>query len=395
MRVLISAGEASGEMYGAGLLEALRRKAVARPSIGQIECFGLGGERMRAAGCDTIVYAKDVAVVGIFEVLSHLPAIYRRFHHLVREAERRKPDVAVLIDFPDFNFRLAKELHKRGIPVVYYVSPQLWAWRPKRIDQVRKHVKKMLVIFPFEQQWYRERGVKAEFVGHPLAEVGSTSVAAPRGGKPLIALLPGSRKKEIGFNLPVLLDVAAKIGHEYDFVLPLASTVEDTFMYSIVRKRWGVGESPAQITIMRDARSALAQARAAVVASGTATVEAAVIGTPFVMVYRVAASTYAVGRRMVKVPFYAMPNLIAQRAVVPELVQADFTAERVVEELKKIIPAGPDRERMLGGLADVRRRLRGNEANVESAFDRAAEAVVSLIQSQSVTGRSVASYRQA
>jgi lipid-A-disaccharide synthase len=396
MRILISAGEASGEMYGAGLLEALRGMAKARPELGETECFGLGGERMRAAGCETVVDAKDVAVVGIFEVLSHLPTIYSRFHKLVREAERRKPDVAVLIDFPDFNFRLAKELHKRGIPVVYYVSPQLWAWRPKRIELVKKYVRKMLVIFPFEEPWYRERGVEAEFVGHPLGEL-KLQVPSPtappyplespdkdraQATKPQIALLPGSRKKEIGFNLPVLLDVAAKLGHEFSFVLPLASTVDDTFLYEIVRKQWGVGDSPAEIIITRDARAALASSRAAVVASGTATVEASVIGTPFVMVYRVAPSTYALGKRMVKVPFYAMPNLIAGREVVPELVQENFTAERVSAELNKIIPDGPDRERMLEGLNDVRRRLRGAETVSKRAFERAAEAVVRAVGSQ-------------
>jgi lipid-A-disaccharide synthase len=382
MRILISAGEASGEMYGAGLLEALRRTANARNDLGSIECFGLGGERMRAAGCETVVDANEVAVVGIFEVLSHLPKIYNHFHRLVREAERRKPDVAILIDFPDFNFRLAKELHRLGIPVVYYVSPQLWAWRPKRIELVKKYVQKMLVIFPFEEQWYREHGVKAEFVGHPLADIEPAEPPMAAGGKPQIALLPGSRKKEIGFNLPILLDVAAELGDDYSFVLPLASTVDDTFLYSIVRKHWGMGDSPAKITITRNARAALRQSRAAVVASGTATVEAAVIGTPFVMVYRVAPSTYAVGRRMVKVPFYAMPNLIAGQSVVPELVQADFTAQRVISELRKIISDGPDRERMLGGLADVRRRLHGGESASDRAFDRAAEAVVSLVKPQ-------------
>jgi len=366
-------------MYGAGLLEALRELADARPELSPIECFGLGGERMRAVGCDTVVDAKDVAVVGIFEVLSHLPTIYQRFHHLVHEAEQRKPDVAVLIDFPDFNFRLAKELQNRGIPVIYYVSPQLWAWRPKRIELVRKYVRKMLVIFPFEQAWYHERGVEAVFVGHPLGEL-EIRRAISNDPRPQIALLPGSRKKEIGFILPLLLDVAAKLGRAYRFVLPLASTVEDMFLYDIVRQHWGMGESPAEISITRDARAALASSRAAVVASGTATVEAAVIGTPFVMVYRVAPSTYAIGRRMVKVPFYAMPNLIAERAVVPELVQEDFSADRVIAELNKIITEGPDRERMLEGLADVRQRLRGVEAAQRNAFQRAAEAVVSVVK---------------
>ena len=379
MRILISAGEASGEMYGAGLLRALRRLAKSSPDLGPIECFGLGGERMRATGCETVVDAKDVAVVGIVEVLSHLPSIYRRFHSLVREAARRRPDVAVLIDFPDFNFRLAKELHRLEIPVVYYVSPQLWAWRPKRIEQVKRYVRKMLVIFPFEEQWYRERGVEAQFVGHPLGEVEREAPLAKQDERQLIALLPGSRRKEIRFNLPTMLDVAAKLGKQYRFILPIASTVEDTFLYDIVREKWGMGDSPAEITVTRDARTALAQARAAVVASGTATVEAAVIGTPFVMVYRVSNLTYRLGKRMVKVPFYAMPNLIAERQVIPELVQEDFTTERVVSELEKILPDGAARERMLEGLAEVRARLRGSEAAAQDASSQAADAILKAI----------------
>ncbi len=378
MRILISAGEASGEMYGAGLMEALRHLTDSRPELGKVEFFGLGGERMRSAGCETVIDAKDVAVVGIFEVLSHLPSIYRRFNRLVREAERRRPDVAVLIDFPDFNFRLAKELNKRGIPVIYYISPQLWAWRPHRIELVKKYVRKMLVIFPFEEQWYRERGVEAEFVGHPLVEMAPPVIQADDDGRPMIALLPGSRKKEIRFNLPAMLDVAAKLGRRYRYSLPLASTVEDTFLYPLVLEHWGTGDSPAEITITRDARATLAQARAAVVASGTATVEAAVIGTPFVMVYRVAPTTYALGKKMVKIPYYAMPNLIAGRQVIPELVQRDFTPDRVIAELNRILPDGLDRKRMLEGLQEVRERLHG-PANVRGAFQCAAEAIIQAL----------------
>ncbi len=374
MHVLISAGEASGEMYGAGLIEALRGIANSR-GAGPVEFFGLGGERMRKAGCDIVVDAKDVAVVGIFEVVSHLPSIYGRFRRLVREAERRKPDVAVLIDFPDFNFRLAKELHRLGIPVVYYVSPQLWAWRPHRVELVKKYVRKMLVIFPFEEQWYRERGVEVEFVGHPLAEL-ETGSTAQEGSQ--IALLPGSRRKEIRFNLPLMLDVAENLAPYYKFVLPVASTVDDTFIYSIVRQHWSYQNPAAKITLCRDAREALAQSRAAVVASGTATVEAAVIGTPFLMVYRVAPLSYTVGTKMVKVPFYAMPNLIAGRQVVPELVQENFTAEKVIAELSTVLPDGPQRARMIDGLGEVRGRLRGT-LDSKGAFVRAAEAVLSVV----------------
>lgn len=197
--------------------------------------------------------------------------------------------------------------------------------------------------------------------------------------RPLIALLPGSRRKEIRFNLPNLLAVAAKLGKQYRYVLPLASTVEDTFLYQIVREEWGMGESPAEITITRDARQALAQSRAAVVASGTATVEAAVIGTPFVMVYKVSPLTYSMGKKLVKVPFYAMPNLIAGREVIPELVQEKFTPERVVDELNKIIPDGEPRRRMLDGLAEVRSKLKGNDAAAVDASTQAAEAVLKVM----------------
>src|SRR5437867_955484 len=164
--LLISAGEASGEFYGAQLIESLHR---ALPE--KTDFFGLGGERMRAAGCEIVIDSKDVAVVGLAEVVKHLPGIYGKFHELLREVDRRKPDVAVLIDFPDFNFRLARELHKRGIPVVYFVSPQLWAWRKGRIKQVQRYVSKMLVIFPFEEKFYADHGVNAEYVGHPLADL--------------------------------------------------------------------------------------------------------------------------------------------------------------------------------------------------------------------------------
>lgn len=378
MRILISAGEASGEMYGAGLLEALRQLAAARPELGGVECFGLGGERMRAAGCEVVVDAKDVAVVGIFEVLSHLPTIYRRFHQLLHEAEKRKPDVAVLIDFPDFNFRLAKELHARGIRVVYYVSPQLWAWRSHRIELVKKYVRKMLVIFPFEEQWYRERGVEAEFVGHPLGEL--KPLPERRSGVDRIALLPGSRQKEVVMNLPTMMNAAALLGGNWEFLIPVASTLDPSLVEEVAKNWRAASGSDLAFTTCGDARDALAQARAAVVASGTATVEAAAIGTPFVMVYRVAPMTYALGKRMVKVPYYAMPNLIAGRQVVPELVQSDFTPERVVAELSKIIPDGTARERMLQGLAEVRQRLRGAGTVTKGAFERAADEVATVVK---------------
>jgi len=387
MRLLISAGEASGEMYGAELLAAIRRKLKARGQT--VECFGLGGERMRAVGCETVIDAKDVAVVGLFEVLTHLPKIYGEFHRLLRDVDRRKPDVAVLIDFPDFNFRLAKELHDRGIPVVYYISPQLWAWRPKRIELVKKYVSKMLVIFPFEREFYQSHDVQVEFVGHPLAEIEPPQPSSARlhlPGTPLpectIALLPGSRRNEVQMILPTMLRAAARLPGRNEYFIPVASTLDSAWLSSLVDQYWQPlmrariesGQEPHALAKGPDARTALASARAAIVASGTATVEAAVIGTPFVMVYRVAPLTYALGKRLVKVPYYAMPNLIAGRQVIPELVQRDFTAERVASEINKIIPDGPARDGMLAGLAEVRAKLRGGQT--VSASERAADAVL-------------------
>jgi lipid-A-disaccharide synthase len=373
MRILLSSGEASGDTYGAQLIEALRRRQA------DIELFGAGGERMRAAGFDTVVSAKDISVVGLAEVITHLPKIYGKYKKLLREIDRRRPDAAVLIDFPDWNFRLAQELHRRKIPVVYYVSPQLWAWRPKRIEQVKKFVRKMLVIFPFEEPWYRERGVEAEYVGHPLIDVPPPQPPHLRSPQIPIGLLPGSRQKEISMNLPTLLQAAKQLGRDYQFFLPVASTINSRWMADFIHRV--LGEDPGvNLKLESDARLVLAQSRAAMVASGTATVEAALIGTPFVMVYRVSPVTYKVGRGMVKVPFFAMPNLIAGHEVVPELVQKDFTPENVAARMREILPDGPAREQMLSGFAEIRKKLTVSSAGTTA--DRVADRVLALVTSE-------------
>ncbi len=373
MKLLISAGEASGERYGAQLLQALRRRD---PGL---ESMGVGGERMRRAGCRTVVDARDIAVVGLGEVLSHLPRIWREFRRLLRVVDSERPDAAVLIDFPDWNLRLARELHRRGIPAIYYVSPQLWAWRPERIEQVKRFIHKMLVIFPFEVGWYRQRGVEAKFVGHPLAELARISRRTVRppisGTGTLIALLPGSRRKEVAMNLPTMARAAGLLGPDYQFVLPIPGTLDPHWIESRVvpeLRRYAL-----TVAITSDAAAALGEARAGIVASGTATVEAAMIGTPFVMVYRVSGLTWRLGRRLVKVPHFAMVNLIAGREVVPELVQADFTAENVVARLRQIVPEGHAREHMLAGLAEVRDELGAGEE--PPAAERAADAVLAAL----------------
>src|SRR5580693_3018096 len=219
-------------MYGAQLIEALRRRDP------QIEFFGVGGDRMRAAGCDTVVDAKDLSVVGITEILSHLPKIYSLFHRLIDEADKRKPDLAIVIDSPAFNWRVARQMKKRGIPVVYYVAPQFWAWRQGRVRLLRQYVDKALVIFPFEEKFYRERGVDATFVGHPLAELPHPAIAHHDyaaqfqldPAKFWIALMPGSRVKEVRMNLPTILESAARLGSGYEFLLPVAPTLDRSFL---------------------------------------------------------------------------------------------------------------------------------------------------------------------
>lgn len=387
-------------MYGAQLIEALRKRAAspelrsagqpgaAVPTQAKIEFFGVGGERMRAAGCDTVVDAKDLAVVGITEILSHLPKIYNLFHKLIAAADKRRPDFAIVIDSPAFNWRVARQMHHRGIPVVYYVCPQFWAWRQGRVRLLRKYIRKALVIFPFEEKFYRDRGVDATFVGHPLSELRRPEIpreqyAAENGlisSKPWITLMPGSRAKEVRMNLPEMLRAADLLGDEYEFLLPEAPTLSKDFIRELLRKDLGV----VPVHLVPEALPALAHSRAGIIASGTATVEAAIMGTPFVMVYRVSPLTYLLGRPRVKVPHFAMVNLIAGREIVPELVQQNFTAEKVIGSLSEILPDSPARCRMLQGLATVRDALRATDQNKTQPAERAAEFILQLLSARNV-----------
>jgi lipid-A-disaccharide synthase len=363
-------------MYGAQLIEALRRREP------QLEFFGVGGDRMRAAGCDTLVDAKDLSVVGITEILSHLPKIYGLYQRLIKEADKREPDLAIVIDSPAFNWRVARQMKKRGIPVVYYVAPQFWAWRQGRVRLIRDYVDKALLIFPFEEKFYRDRGVDATFVGHPLADLPHPAIARNDYAaqfhldptKHWITLMPGSRVKEVRMNMPTILEAASQLGSGYEFLLPVAPTLDRTFLEAIV------GKQP--ITLVPESLPALWHSRAGIVASGTATVEAAMMRTPFVMVYRVSPLTYMLGKPRVKVPRFAMVNLIAGEEVVPELVQHNFTAQNVVNRLREILPDGPARDRMLQGLTQVKALLRppqtAGAGPAQHPADRAAEIILSL-----------------
>jgi lipid-A-disaccharide synthase len=409
LNLFISAGEASGEHYGALLIDAIQRQLA--PKGIRAELFGMGGPRMVDAGLDRVVRAEDMAVMGVTEVIRHLPRIYREFRKLRQSIRDRRPAVAVLIDFPDIHFKLAAECHRLGIPVIFFVSPQLWAWKKHRIKLVRKYIDRMLVIFPFEESFYRNQGVQAEFVGHPLAELPLPSTtrqqfAAQNDLDPArtwIALLPGSRPGEIRDHLPEMIKAARGLAfpqsaathptETYEFLLPLAPTLDATQRGEVsklienCRGELPLGTMP--IRLVEDARAALYHARASVVASGTATVEAALIGNPFVVVYRVSPLTYAVAKRVVDVPHVAMANLIAGKRAVPELIQHDFTASNIVQELKRLLPDGPARQSMMWELEGVRRALLAQPATGEgrseklAVMDRVAAIVLDHLQTAS------------
>ena len=429
-RVFLSAGEASGDAYGAALITMLRER------VPGASFAGLGGSQMEQAGQVRVVSAEDVAVMGLTEILRHIPRIYRSYRKLVASIRRERPDVAVLIDFPDVNFRLAKHLRRAGVPVVWFVSPQLWAWKRGRLRWVQERVDKMLVIFPFEESFYRERCVDAEFVGHPLTETLPPTTTREEyaalhkldPAKTWVGLLPGSRWKEIRGNLPAMHELAMSdlitssaayttfdgdttlqpsdpAAHtRYEFLLPVASTIDKDALQRYIGelnaehvKYFGPEASGLRLTLVPDAREALFHARGSVVASGTATVLAAIVGNPFIVVYRVSALTFALAKKLVRYPEelagiedeagnlpVAMVNLIAGCRVVPELLQERFTAANVATELGRVLVDGPERDAQIAGLAEVRRSLAvtGSRegAPAGSPVWRVAEAVLTLLE---------------
>jgi lipid-A-disaccharide synthase len=384
-KIFLSAGEASGEHYGTLLIPAIRRL------IPDAQFFGLGGQRMEDLGFRRIVRAEDVAVMGITEVIRHMPRIYGEYRKLKASIAAERPDAAILIDFPDVNLSLAKHLNRAGVPVIYFVSPQLWAWKKYRIREVQRYVDRMLVIFPFEERFYRERQVEATFVGHPLAELPLPTVSretfARESGldpsKGWIGLLPGSRAKEIRLNLPEMLRAAQLLSQNeqrYEFLLPLASTLTEAHRAEVRTML----PKEIKITVTNDARATLHHARASIVASGTATVEAAIIGNPFLVVYRVSPITYAVAKRVVDVPHVAMVNLIAERRAVPELIQGDFTAENVVSHLQPLLEDKSARAAMQSSLKAISDMLKaeGTDDPEATAIDRVARVTSQMLHAK-------------
>jgi lipid-A-disaccharide synthase len=363
--LLVACGEPSGDLYAGDLVSKLRARGR------DVEVFGLGGEHLALAGASLVADVKDLAVVGIMEVVRHLGRLRGVFRSVLREVDRRRPDLAVLVDYPDFNLRLARELKRRRIPVVYYVSPQVWAWRRGRVATIRDTVVHMIVIFPFEEALYRDAGVPVTFVGHPLVDLirpapDSRTFLADQGLDPsrqVLALLPGSRPQEVAQNLQPLaaaLRLLATRRPELQFLMAIAPGLDQrTLEPALAGLR--------VCALAGRAHEVMASATAGVVASGTATVEAALLDLPMVVVYRVSPLTYALGRPLVRVPHYAMTNLIAGREVVKELIQSGFRPDAVAAEALALLEDPRRRATVREGLAGVRARLGPGGASVRAA----------------------------
>ncbi len=372
MRILLSCGEPSADLYAGALVRALRR---ADPSV---EVFGMGGAHMAEAGAELLVDYRGLAVTGLTEVVTALPRLLRTLRTLVDAARDRRPDVLVVIDYPDFNFRLMQAVKALGIPVVYYISPQLWAWRAGRMRTMQEVVDRVLPIFPFEEALYREAGVDVRFVGHPLLEL--TKTTAPREAlraewglgpdQALVALLPGSRGNELKALAPVLAEARDRIRQQRPsarFVVARAPHVTDAWLAPLTA-------DPGTLVVADRTDDVLAACDVVLTASGTATVQAAIHGAPMVVLYRLSALTYRLFKPLGRVDMYAMVNLISRRRIVRELIQDECRAEAAAVEALRILTDHDYRAQMVRDLAAVREALGG-----PGASDRAAAAIAELV----------------
>jgi lipid-A-disaccharide synthase len=367
-KVLISAGEPSGDLYAAGLVDALRRR---RPDL---QFFGCAGPRMQKAGVRAVVDAHSLAVVGLVEVLAHIPRIYGEYRKLLDAARAERPELAILTDSPDFNLRVARRLKKLGIPVFYLVAPQVWAWRKGRLPMMRRTIHRLLCIFPFEPEFFARHGIDAVYIGHPLTRLVQPSASRAElrrrfgipDGAPLVALLPGSRSGEAARHLPILLETVERVrgltkcAPRFILAVP-PGTVP---LGSNFRERI----SAASIQLLEEKTwDVLVCADVALAASGTVTIEACLLGTPMVTFYRVNNLSWWMGKALVRVPFYSMVNLVAGRKIVPEFIQDQMTAENLARETVALLESETAREGMRRDLAEVTEKLSGPDDPLEVA----------------------------
>ncbi|HWF07388.1 MAG TPA: lipid-A-disaccharide synthase [Bryobacteraceae bacterium] len=366
LSILVSAGEASGDFYAAELVRELRRR---RPDS---TFFGCAGPHLREASVEAVIHSEDLSVVGIVEVIGHLPRIWNRFRQLTSEAARRSPDLAILTDSPDFHFRVAARLKKRGVPVVYLVAPQVWAWRKGRVRTMRRYIDRLLCIFPFEQAFFEEHHIPVTYIGHPLSTRVRPTLSREEffrkhnlpADRPLVTVLPGSRRSEALRHLPELIRAAGILSGSRDlsFLLPASPTCGAEFYREPLA---GSAIRP----IEGEAWDAMAHCDVALAASGTVTVEGALLGAPMVTFYKVTGLSWAIGKVLVDVPFYSMVNLIAQKKVVPELMQSDMTGERIAAEAAALLDNPAERAKMKSELARVAALLAADGDAIRNAAD--------------------------
>ena len=375
-KILVSAGEASGDLYASLVVDELRRISP------DIEFFGCTGPHMRASGVTTVLDAASLAVVGLLEVVSHIPRIFREYRKLLAAARDRQPELAILTDSPDFHLRVARQLHRAGVPVVYLVAPQVWAWRKGRLPGMRRTLRSLLCIFPFEEEFFTRAGVNATYIGHPLAGLVRPSLTRDEffrkhrlaAERPLVSVLPGSRRGEAARHLPALVEAAERLYREQaiNLILPASANTGAAFF----RER--LGHSPIRV-IEGESWDALAHADLALAASGTVTVEAALLGTPMVTFYKVTPPSLVAGKLLVRVPFYSMVNLIAGRALVPELMQGRMTGESIAREARRLLTDENARAQMKAGLAEVREKLSCSHTQAGVPAPRRAAAIIQEI----------------
>jgi len=373
---LVSAGEASGDMYAAGVVERLRSYL---PSA---RFYGCAGPKLQALGVEPVIDAANLSVVGLAEVVSHLPRIYGEYRKLIRYAREHRPVAALLTDNPDFHLRLARHLKRMGIPVFYLVAPQVWAWRQGRVKIIRELVDKLFCLFPFEEPWFRERGVDATYIGHPLANIARTTLPRAdflekhglRKDLPLLVLLPGSRGGEASRHLPILLETVTLLQQTLPLSVVLGTPhgFAERGVFANFRER--IADSSIKV-IENEAWDSIGHADLALAASGTVTMEAAILGTPTITFYKVTPLSWWAGRRLVKVPYLSMVNLIAQREIVPELIQHDMTPEKLAAAATELLTKPESVDRMRANLAQVRAAL----TREGDPFERAASVIASAL----------------
>ncbi len=364
MKALIVSGEASGDLYGGRLSKVLKQR------IPSLHISGMGGDGMASAGCDILYDSRNVSVVGVFEVFGKLVHLRRAFARLRSSIESEPPDFAVLIDFPDFNFRLARILKKHKVPIFYFISPQIWAWRKRRIHFLRNHVQLMISILPFEKDLYEKAGVQVIYVGHPLVEIVREEVAQeppyPVHGKPLIGIMPGSREVEVARHLPLLIETNAFIKKKRD--------IESILIWPPSLPASGY-DIPSDISLIRERRySAMKACDLLIVASGTSTLESAILGTPLFIVYRVSRLSWILGKVLVQVPYYGLVNWIAGAKCIPEYMQSRMDSELLAADALRFLEDPDQKRTMKEHLEKI-----VNALGPPGAMERAADAILAAL----------------